>query len=149
MGNGMEGNLKGISSLKSPHYEFFCEVTITVPGWNFKRSFAMLVGFDTVILIVILSAVIMVLAKVGRWKPHSLTSIDYFFSLRYSRESAPVGVVLVVVCLVLGIVPSDVLSYPASSRVAFPTLLHTGLWEFAQIGKVELYAVFSGEMAQL
>ena len=62
----MEGNLKDISSLKSPHYEFFCEVTITVPGWNLKRSFAMLVGFDTVILIVILSAFIMVLAKVGR-----------------------------------------------------------------------------------
>lgn len=62
----MEGNLKDVSSLKSHHYEFFCEVTICVLKWNFKHSFAVLEGFDALILIVILSAFVMVLAKVGR-----------------------------------------------------------------------------------
>jgi len=50
--------------MKSPRYEYFCEITICVPKWNFKHSFVILAGFDT--LIVILSAFIMVLTKVDR-----------------------------------------------------------------------------------
>lgn len=65
MENGIEVNLRAISSLESPHYElFFYGRFHSIPKWNFKHHFAMLVGFD--ILIIMLNACIIVLAKGGR-----------------------------------------------------------------------------------
>lgn len=78
MGNGIEIREEMSFKFMSPHYKLFCG-RLHSSKWHFKHSFAMIVGFDNLILIAILNSFIVILTK-KKSENYRLSSIHYSFS---------------------------------------------------------------------
>lgn len=111
----------------SSHYEFFCtRLQFQSQNAILNIVFSTLVGFESLILIVILRAFITVPAEVCRWKLHSLSSTDFILCFCPSLLES-VGIVLVVFCVVTGSVRTSVLS-DHKSAASSPQPGYTELW---------------------